>query len=53
MVLDGPVEARWMVKRRLTSEKQMPDFLGYIIEDGLKGAKPEAVNIIRQNEVMA
>jgi len=46
-----------MIKSHLTSEKQMADFLGYIIEDGLKDTKPDieglkaiklgAVNIIR------
>jgi NitT/TauT family transport system substrate-binding protein len=40
-------EARWMIKNNLTSEKQIPDFLGYIYEDALKAIKPEAVNIIR------
>ena len=40
-------EARWMIKNNLTSEKQVPDFLDYIYEDGLKAVKPEAVKIIR------
>jgi NitT/TauT family transport system substrate-binding protein len=40
-------EARWMIKNKLTTEKQVPDFLNYIYEDGLKKIKPEAVNIIR------
>ena len=40
-------EARWMIKNKLTSEKQVPDFLNYIYIDGLKAVKPEAVNIIR------
>ena len=40
-------EARWMIKNNLTTEKQVPDFLDYIYEDGLKAVKPEAVNIIR------
>jgi NitT/TauT family transport system substrate-binding protein len=39
-------EARWMIKNNLTKEKQVPDFLNYIYTDGLKGVKPEAVNII-------
>ena len=29
-------EARWMIKNNLTTEKQVPDFLDYIYEDGLK-----------------
>jgi NitT/TauT family transport system substrate-binding protein len=40
-------EARWMIKNNLTTEKQVPNFLNYIYEDGLKAIKPEAVNIIR------
>ena len=40
-------EARWMIANKLTSEKQIPDFLNYIFEDGLKAVKPEAVNILR------
>lgn len=39
-------EARWMIKNRLTSAKQVPDFLDYIYIDGLKAVKPEAVGII-------
>jgi NitT/TauT family transport system substrate-binding protein len=40
-------EARWMIKNNLTTEKEVPDFLEYISEAGLKSVKPEAVNIIR------
>jgi NitT/TauT family transport system substrate-binding protein len=40
-------EARWMIKNNLTAEKQVPNFLDYIYEDGLKAIKPESVNIIR------
>lgn len=40
-------EARWMIKNNLTDKKQVPDFLNYIHEDGLKATKPEAVGIIR------
>ncbi len=40
-------EARWLISNKLTSEKQVPDFLGYIYEDALKAIKPAAVNIIR------
>ncbi len=39
-------EARWMISNNLTTEKQVPNFLDYIYEDGLKAVKPEAVNII-------
>jgi NitT/TauT family transport system substrate-binding protein len=40
-------EARWMISNSLTTEKQVPDFLKYIYEDGLKAVKPEVVKIIR------
>jgi NitT/TauT family transport system substrate-binding protein len=40
-------EARWMIKNKLTTEKQIPDFMNYIYVDGLKAVKPEAVKIIR------
>jgi NitT/TauT family transport system substrate-binding protein len=40
-------EARWMIENNLTAEKQVPNFLDYIYEDGLKAIKPESVNIIR------
>jgi NitT/TauT family transport system substrate-binding protein len=40
-------EARWMIKNDLTTERQVPNFLDYVYEDGLKAIKPEAVNIIR------
>jgi NitT/TauT family transport system substrate-binding protein len=47
LILAMEDEARWMIKNNLTSEKQVPDFLDYIYEDGLKKIKPEAVTIIR------
>ncbi len=40
-------EARWMIKNKLTKEKQVPDFVNYLYLDGLKAVKPEAVSIIR------
>ena len=40
-------EARWMIANKLTTEKQVPDFLNFIYVDGLKAVKPEAVNLIR------
>ena len=40
-------EARWMIKNKLTEEKNVPNFLNYIYVDALKVVKPEAVNIIR------
>lgn len=47
LILAMEDEARWMIKNNLTTEKQVPNFLDYINEDGLKAIKPEAVNIIR------
>ena len=47
LILTMEDEARWMIKNNLTTEKQVPDFLNYIYEEGLKAVKPEAVNIIR------
>jgi NitT/TauT family transport system substrate-binding protein len=40
-------EARWMIGNKMTTEKQVPDFLNYIYEDGLKAIRPDAVNVIR------
>ncbi len=40
-------EGRWMIENNLTREKQLPNFLDSVHEDGLKAIKPEAVNIIR------
>ncbi len=40
-------EGRWMIENNLIREKQLPNFLDSVHEDGLKAIKPEAVNIIR------
>jgi NitT/TauT family transport system substrate-binding protein len=40
-------EAQWMINNKLTSEKEIPDFVNYIYTEGLKTVKPEAVRIIR------
>jgi hypothetical protein len=40
-------ETQWMINNNLSGERQIPDFLNYICEDGLKAIRPEAVNIIR------
>ena len=40
-------EARWMIDNQLTPETQVPIFLDYIYEEGLKAVKPQAVNILR------
>ena len=39
-------EARWMISSGLTTETQVPNFLNYIYQDGLKAVKPKAVRII-------
>ena len=46
LILAMEDEARWMISNKLTGEKQVPNFLDYIWDDGLKAIKPEAVNII-------
>lgn len=46
LILAMEDEARWMIANNLTAEKEMPNFLDYIYEDGLKAVKPEVVNII-------
>lgn len=47
LILAMEDEARWMISNNLTTEKQVPNFLDFIYEDGLKAVKPKAVNIIR------
>lgn len=47
LILAMEDEARWIIKNNLTNKKQVPDFLNYIYEGGLKAVKPEAVKIIR------
>jgi hypothetical protein len=40
-------EVRWMIKNKLTTVEQPPDFLNSFYMDGLKRVKPEAVDLIR------
>ncbi len=40
-------EARWMIANDLAATDEIPDFLDYIDEEGLRDVKPEAVTIIR------
>jgi len=47
LVLAMEDEARWMVRDHLVPAKQIPDFLNYVHENGLKTLKPGAVDIIR------
>jgi NitT/TauT family transport system substrate-binding protein len=39
-------EARWLISNNLTSATSIPNFLDYLYVDGLKGIRPESVNII-------
>ena len=47
LILAMEDEARWMIKNNLTTQKNVPNFMDYIYEDGLRAVKPEAVDIIR------
>ena len=40
-------ETRWAIKQRLTTRRDMPNYLDYIYLDGLLAVKPVAVRIIR------
>jgi NitT/TauT family transport system substrate-binding protein len=40
-------EARWMIRSNLTTERQVPVLLDYIVEDTMEEIRPEAVDIIR------
>jgi NitT/TauT family transport system substrate-binding protein len=40
-------QARWIIDKDLTSQKQTPNFVNDIYFDGLEAVKPEAVNVIR------
>jgi NitT/TauT family transport system substrate-binding protein len=39
-------QARWAVKRKLTTQQDIPNFLDYIYMDGLKSVHPSDVSII-------
>ncbi len=43
-------EARWMMNNNPATKGIMPEFLDYIYADGLKEIKPEAVDIIRNED---
>ncbi len=40
-------ESRWAIQSRLTSARNVPNYLDFIYFDGLKSVKPEAVRILR------
>lgn len=50
LILAMEDEARWMIDNNLTSEKQVPDFLGCIYTRGLEAVKPGVVNIIGRRD---
>jgi NitT/TauT family transport system substrate-binding protein len=41
-------QARWAMQNRVTDKTEIPNYLGYIYLDALKGVKPGAVTIIQQ-----
>jgi NitT/TauT family transport system substrate-binding protein len=47
LILAMEDQARWMIENKLTAEKNVPNFLDYFHEGGLKAVKPQAVSIIR------
>ena len=47
LILAMEDQARWMIENRLTTERNVPDFLDYVHADGLEEVKPLAVSIIR------
>ena len=47
LILAMEDQARWMIENRLTAEKDVPNFLEYLHEGGLRAVKPQAVSIIR------
>lgn len=46
LVTQMEIEARWLVSNNLSTMTQVPNFLNYIVSDGLKTVKPEAVTLI-------
>lgn len=47
LLVDFEDQTRWVLKERLTSRKDMPNYLDFIYTDGLLAVKPEAVRILR------
>jgi sulfonate transport system substrate-binding protein len=40
-------ESRWAIQNRLTTAREVPNFLEFIYIDGLRSVKPEAVSILK------
>ena len=47
LVLSMEDESRWAIKKKLTGEKKIPNYLHYIYFEGLESVKPEAIRILR------
>ena len=47
LLVDFEDQTRWVIKNRLTSGTNMPNYLDFIYVDGLLAVKPDAVRIIR------
>ncbi len=47
LLVDLEDQTRWAMKYRMTALQDMPNYLDYIYEDGLKAVAPEAVRVIR------
>jgi ABC-type nitrate/sulfonate/bicarbonate transport system substrate-binding protein len=47
LLVDLEDQTRWAINNKLTSRRDMPNYLDYIYMDGLQAVKPEAVRIIR------
>ncbi len=47
LLVDFEEQTRWAIKNRLTTRRDMPNYLDFIYVDGLSAVKPEAVRIIR------
>jgi sulfonate transport system substrate-binding protein len=47
LIVDLEEQARWAIKYRLTTRREMPNYLDFIYVDSLLAVKPDVVRIIR------
>ena len=47
LIVDFEDQTQWAMKYRLTTRRDMPNYLDFIYVDGLLAVKPDAVRIIR------
>jgi ABC-type nitrate/sulfonate/bicarbonate transport system substrate-binding protein len=47
LIVDLEDQTRWAMKHRLTTRRNMPNYLDFVYVDGLQAVKPDAVRIIR------